>query len=71
MIFAVLFYLAPLLCGALLGIKRDKIAAGVLWPLFLGWLGFLIAYWVIAGQHKPPTPVDQRPGYVAGLADGE
>jgi hypothetical protein len=35
-------WIAPIILGVYLGSKRDKLAAGILLPLFFGWLGLAI-----------------------------
>ena len=71
MIIFFIFWVLPIVAGAILGTGRQRAAAGILWPLFLGWLGFIIACVVTSRPQQPTTPIEQTPGYVAGLADGE
>jgi uncharacterized membrane protein YeaQ/YmgE (transglycosylase-associated protein family) len=66
-----LAWVLPVVAGGITGIVHDKIPTGVLWPLFLGWIGFLVAFYLIYDARKPPAPPEQHPGYVAGLKNGE
>lgn len=38
----VVLWLAPVAVGAYMGHARGKLAAGILLPLFLGWIGVII-----------------------------
>lgn len=39
LILLTIFWWAPLACGVYIGHTRGKMAAGILFPLFLGWIG--------------------------------
>lgn len=37
-----LLWIAPIALGVYIGMKRDKLAAGILLPLFFGWIGLAV-----------------------------
>jgi hypothetical protein len=67
-----LFWIAPVVLGAMLGNSRNKLAAGILLPLFFGWLGVIIVACLSdRSQHVTVNVSQHGPGYVEGLKDGE
>jgi hypothetical protein len=72
-LFIFVVWTLPVIMGASIGIQHGRVLTGILWPLFIGWIGFLIALYLIEGPRKPPPPShpENHPGYVPGLQDGE
>ncbi|MDR1305515.1 MAG: DUF4339 domain-containing protein [Verrucomicrobiales bacterium] len=35
-------WLAPVICGGLIGERKGQLASGLVWTILLGWLGFII-----------------------------